>query len=130
MESPRRARIADQIQRELAEAIRTELRDPRVGMVTLTGVELSRDQSHAKVFFTVLGAPSDAEHAREGLQRAAGFLRSHIAKRLTTRSVPELAFAYDESVERGVRLTRLIEEAVKPAPPAGGPRRPRGGSAR
>lgn|SRR5512135_402085 len=123
MTAPRQARIADQIQRELAELIRLEVRDPRVGMVTLTGVELSRDQSHAKVFFTVLGAPSDAEQAREGLQRAAGFLRTQLAHRLTTRTVPGLSFAYDESVERGVRLTRLIEEAVKPPAP---PRRPRG----
>jgi len=127
MTAPRRARIADQIQRELAELIRLEVRDPRVGMVTLTGVDLSRDQSHAKVYFTVMGAPSDAEQAREGLQRAAGFLRSSLAHRLTTRSVPELAFAYDESVERGVRLSRLIDEAVKPPPPA---RRPRGKSTR
>jgi len=127
MSAARHARIADQIQRELAELIRLEVRDPRVGMVTLTGVELSRDQSHAKVYFTVLGAPSDAEQAREGLQRAAGFLRSNLAHRLTTRKVPDLAFAYDESVERGVRLSRLIDEAVKPQPPA---RRPRGGSRR
>ena len=127
MTAPRRARIADQIQRELAELIRLEVRDPRVGMVTITGVDLSRDQSHAKVYFTVLGAPSDAEHAQEGLQHAAGFLRSSLAHRLTTRSVPELAFAYDESVERGVRLSRLIDEAVKPQPPA---RRPRGKPAR
>jgi ribosome-binding factor A len=125
METPRRARIADQIQRELAEVVRLELRDPRVGMITLTGVELSRDQSHAKVFFTVLGAPSDVEHAQEGLQRAAGFLRTQLAHRLTTRKVPELHFEYDESVERGVRLTRLIDEAVKPATP--GARKPRGG---
>ena len=123
MTAPRQARIADQIQRELAEVIRLELRDPRVGMVTLTGVELSRDQSHAKVFFTVLGSPSDAEQAREGLERAAGFLRTRLAHRLTTRTVPGLAFVYDESVERGVRLARLIDEAVKPAAPA---RRPRG----
>ena len=127
MPAARKARIADQIQRELAEIIRLEVRDPRVGLVTLTGVELSRDQSHAKVYFTVLGAPSDAEQAREGLQRAAGFLRSNLAHRLTTRKVPDLAFAYDESVERGVRLSRLIDEAVKPQPPA---RRPRGGSRR
>ncbi len=125
MTAPRQARIADQIQRELAEVIRLELRDPRVGMVTLTGVELSRDQSHAKVWFTVLGAASEVEQAREGLQRAAGFLRSQLAHRLTTRTVPGLAFEYDESVERGVRLTRLIEEAVKPPAPAR-PRRPRG----
>jgi len=126
MSTPRSERIADEIQRSLAEVIRLEVRDPRVGMVTLTGVELSRDQSHAKVFFTVLGAESAIEDALEGLQRAAGFLRSELAHRLTTRKVPELHFAYDESVERGVRLSRLIDEAVKP-PEAAKPK-PRGGS--
>jgi ribosome-binding factor A len=114
MTAPRRARIADQIQRSLAEVIRLELRDPRVGMVTLTGIEISRDQSHAKIFFTVLGPASAAAEAQEGLQRAAGFLRSSLAHRMSTRSVPELHFEYDESVERGVRLSRLIDEAVKP----------------
>lgn len=121
----RSARIADQIQRSLAEVIRLELRDPRVGLITLTGVELSRDQSHAKVFFTVLGSSSDVENALEGLGRAAGFLRSELAHRLTTRKVPELHFAYDESVERGMRLSQLIDEAVKPTAPK---RKPRGGS--
>lgn len=126
MSAPRRARIADQIQRELAELIRLEVRDPRVGMVTLTGVEVSRDQSHAKVFFTVLGPESAVGDALEGLQRAAGFLRTGLAHRLSTRSVPELTFAYDESVERGARLSRLIDEAVKaPAPAPAGPSRPR-----
>lgn len=120
--SARQARIADQIQRELAELVRTEVRDPRVGLVTLTGVELSRDQSHAKVFFTVLGADENGEHALEGLTRASGFLRSQLAHRLTIRKVPELHFAFDASVERGVRLSRLIDEAVAP-PPA--PRRRR-----
>jgi len=124
MSAPRRARIAEQIQRELAELIRLEVRDPRVGMVTLTGVEMSGDQSHAKVFFTVLGPESAARDAEEGLQRAAGFLRSGIAHRLSTRSVPELHFTFDESVERGVRLARLIDEAVAP-PPAPAPRRAR-----
>lgn len=126
MTAPRQARIADQIQRELADLVRLEVRDPRVGLVTITGVELSRDQSHAKVYFTVLGAASDAEQAREGLQRAAGFLRTQLAHRLTTRTVPDLAFHFDESVERGVRLSRLIDEAVKPTPR---PRKPRGKSA-
>jgi ribosome-binding factor A len=126
MSGSRQARIADQIQRELAELIRTEIRDPRVGgLITLTGVELSRDQSHAKVFFTVLGAQSAAQEAGEGLQRAAGFLRSNLAHRLTTRKVPELHFEFDESVERGVRLSRLIDEALAPPPAAKPARRPR-----
>lgn len=116
MPAARHARIADQIQRELAELVRTELRDPRIGMVTLTGVEMSRDQSHAKVFYTVLGPEGAAREAGEGLGRAAGFLRSALAHRLTTRKVPELHFEHDESVERGVRLSKLIDEAVKPAP--------------
>jgi ribosome-binding factor A len=126
MTAPRRARIADQIQRELAELIRTELRDPRVPMVTLTGVEVSGDQSHAKVFFTVLGEEAVALEALEGLRRAAGFLRTGISRRLSTRSVPELHFAHDTSVERGMRLSKLIDEAVAPKPRA---RRPRGRSA-
>ncbi len=128
----RSARIADQIQRELAQIVRAELRDPRVGMITLTGVELSRDQSHAKVFFTTLGAESASEEALQGLQRAAGFLRSELAHRLTTRKVPELHFAFDESVERGVRLSKLIDDALKPTVPvpvaAPRVRKPRGGS--
>jgi len=121
----RRARIADQIQRELADLIRLELRDPRVGMVTLTGVEISRDQSHAKVFFTVLGPEQATADARAGLQHAAGFLRSGLAHRLSTRSVPELHFEHDESVERGARLAKLIDEAVRPPARRG---RPRGAS--
>jgi ribosome-binding factor A len=118
MSTARGARIADQIQRSLAELIRTEVRDPRVGLVTLTGVELSRDQSHAKVFYTVMGSGPEVEAAGEGLARAAGFLRSELAHQLTIRKVPELHFEFDDSVERGVRLSRLIDEAVAPPKPA------------
>ncbi len=125
MSTARLARIADQIQRELAELVRLELRDPRVKLVTLTGVELSRDQSHAKVFFTTLGPPQDVEACAEGLGRAAGFLRAGLAHRLSTRTVPELHFEYDESIERGVKLSRLIDEAVSPPPPPPVPRRKR-----
>jgi ribosome-binding factor A len=120
MSGARSARIADQIQRELAEIVRSDLRDPRVGtLVTLTGIELSRDQSHAKVFFTVLGGEPEVKHVLEGLQRGAGFMRSELAHRLSTRSVPELHFHYDESVERGMRLSKLIDEAVAPPKPRG-----------
>ena len=118
MSTARRARIADQIQRELADLIRLEVRDPRVGLVTLTAVELSRDQSHARVFFTVLGSEGQGNEALQGLQRAAGFLRSNLAHRLSTRTVPDLHFVYDESIERGARLSRLIDEAVQPKPAA------------
>jgi len=126
MSTARLARIADQIQRELSELIRLELRDPRVKLVTVTGVELSRDQSHAKVYFTTLGTAEEGEACGEGLAHAAGFLRTGLAHRLTTRKVPELHFAYDESVERGVRLSQLIDEALAPPPPAPRRRRPPG----
>jgi ribosome-binding factor A len=116
MSEARLARIADQIQRELSELIRLELRDPRVRLVTLTGVELSRDQSHAKVFFTTLDPNTDAKSCGEGLTHAAGFLRAGLAHRLSTRTVPDLTFAYDDSIERGVRLSRLIDEAVASEP--------------
>jgi ribosome-binding factor A len=104
-------RIADQIHRDLAELIRTELKDPRVGFITLTGVEVTRDYRHAKVFFTVLGGDEAVASAKKGLDRASGFLRSGIAESLRLRIVPELHFVYDESVARGVRLSRLIDQA-------------------
>ena len=118
MSTARLARIADQIQRELSELIREGLRDPRVKLVTITGVELARDQSHAKVFFTTLGTAEEAQACGDGLERAAGFLRGGLAHRLSTRTVPELHFAYDDSIERGVRLSRLIDEAVAPPAPS------------
>ncbi|OGA05840.1 MAG: ribosome-binding factor A [Betaproteobacteria bacterium RIFCSPLOWO2_02_FULL_64_12] len=110
--SQRLRRIEDQIQRELSEILRTELKDPRVGMITVTGVEISPDLGHARVFFTMLGQSGERTRSEEGLRRASGFLRSALAKRLNTRSVPELRFQYDASIERGVRLSSLIDEAV------------------
>jgi ribosome-binding factor A len=110
---PRTRRIAEQIQRELAELVRTELKDPRVsGFVTITDVEVSADQSHAKVFFTVLGDAPKIEETTQGLKRAAGFLRSQLAQRMRLRTIPQLDFKYDASVERGMKLSRLIDEAV------------------
>ena len=108
----RNRQIADAIQRELSELIRLEMRDPRVGMVTLTDVELTRDNAHAKVFFTLMGTEAQIESCQHGLQSAAGFLRSQLASRLTIRTVPQLHFEVDTSIERGVRLSTLIDEAV------------------
>jgi ribosome-binding factor A len=113
-EYSRSSRIADQIQRDLSEAIRTELKDPRVGMVTITAVEVSRDLSHARVFVTSLAGAEAMEESLRALRHAAGFLRSLLARTLRLRTVPELQFVYDESVERGIRLSRLIDEANEP----------------
>ncbi len=108
----RTGRLADQIQRDLAELIRLELKDPRVDLVTITAVEVSADHSHARVFFTTLRGEEAVGPALEGLRSASGFLRSRLAKALHIRTVPELHFEYDESIQRGARLSRLIDEAV------------------
>ena len=107
-------KLGDLIQRELSELLQRELRDPRVGMITITGVDVSPDFSHAKVFFTVL-EKQRLEDAREGLRRAAGFLRSRLARRIKLYTTPDLRFEYDESVERGDRLSRLINSVTRKA---------------
>src|SRR5688572_13917326 len=109
---PRSRRIAEQIQRELSDIIRLELKDPRVGMITIIDVEVTQDQAHAKVFFTSLGDASRVADITQGLQHAAGFLRSELAHRMKLRIVPQLQFKYDESVERGIHLSQLIDAAV------------------
>lgn len=109
----RSARLALQIKRELATAIQTELKDPRVGFITLTDVDLSPDLKHAKVYFTLLN-PDEAALAQalRGLKNAAGFLRTELAHRMKMRSSPHLQFFHDTSVERGMRLSTLIDKAV------------------
>ncbi|MEE8222450.1 MAG: 30S ribosome-binding factor RbfA [Nitrosomonadaceae bacterium] len=109
----RTLRIADQIQRELADLIRNELKDRRVGMITLTDVEVSQDYAHAKIFYTTLGSKEDNFLTDKGLEHATGFLRSQLSHRLRLRVVPQLHFIYDESVERGIRLSQLIDKAVE-----------------
>lgn len=105
--------MADLIQRELSDLLRREVRDPHVGMVTLTSVDVAPDLSHAKVFFTILEKEKQAETAK-ALQRAAGFLRSQLSHRMDMYTTPALRFVYDESVERGDRLSRLIDSVVPP----------------
>ncbi|MEJ5211436.1 MAG: 30S ribosome-binding factor RbfA [Burkholderiales bacterium] len=105
-------RVAEQIQRELADLLRLELKDPRVGMVTITDVEVSSDYAHAKVYFSLLGDEARVQEALKGLQSAAGFLRSEVAKRIKLRVMPQLHFVHDTSIERGMRLDQLIDAAV------------------
>ena len=100
------------MQRELSEIIRTELKDPRVGMITVTDVEVTPDVAYAKVFFTLIGDAARIEETTAALTHAAGFLRSELAHRMKLRIVPQLLFKYDASVERGARLSQLIDAAV------------------
>ena len=106
-------RLGDLIQREVSDLIRLEVRDPRIGMITITSVDVSPDITHAKIFFTVLEKDKLPE-TLEGLKRSAGFLRAQLAKRIKMYTTPELRFVYDESVERGDRLSRLIDAALRP----------------
>jgi ribosome-binding factor A len=108
----RGVRVADQIQRDLAEIIAFELKDPRVGMVTITEVQVTPDYAHAKVFFTML--PDDEEAVKNtvaGLQKAAGYIRGQLGRRLTIHTIPDLHFVHDTSTARGIALSRLIDEA-------------------
>jgi ribosome-binding factor A len=110
--SQRAQRVGDQIQRELGDLLRLHVKDPRVGMVTVTSVEVSPDLSHAKVFFTHLAGRERAPEAVEALQHTAGFLRTELSHRLDLYSVPQIHFAYDDSIESGMRLSQLIDDAV------------------
>lgn len=112
-EFSRSSRVAEQIQRELAELIQLELKDPRVGLITLTGVDLTADYAHAKVFYTTLADDAARQGIEAGLRRARGFLRRELGRRIRIHTLPELHFVYDASVERGDRLSRLIDEAVQ-----------------
>lgn len=114
-EFKRTDRVADQLQQELAVLIQREVKDPRLGMVTVSGVTVSRDLGYADVYVTLLG-DDDPERIKENLavlKRAGGFLRSQIARRIKLRHVPELRFHFDESVVRGHKLSSLIDEAVE-----------------
>jgi ribosome-binding factor A len=105
-------RVADQIQRDLAEIIAYELKDPRVGMVTLTEVQITPDYAHAKVFFTMLKDTKEAiKNTSDGLSAAAGFIRGQLGKRLHIHTLPQLHFVHDTSTSRGMEMSLLIDKA-------------------
>ena len=108
---PNRAfKVADQIQRDLTELIARELKDPRVGMVTIQAVEVTPDYAHAKVFFSML--TGDVTETTEALNQAAGFLRNGLFKRLHIHTVPTLHFLFDRTTERAADMNALIAQAV------------------
>jgi ribosome-binding factor A len=113
----RSERVNEQIRRELADLIRSGIKDPRLSshtkLVTITDVEVTPDYAHAKVFYTSLSGPEQREKIDHGLKAAAGFLRRELGKRVRIHHTPELHFVYDASVERGTQLSHLIDEAVK-----------------
>ncbi|MFD2366305.1 30S ribosome-binding factor RbfA [Pseudoduganella sp. GCM10020061] len=105
-------RVADQIQRDLSEIIMLELKDPRVGMITLSEVKLTPDYAHAKVFFTTFkDDPESIKNTLAGLQKASGFLRNLLGKRLHIHTLPQLHFVHDTSTSRGLEMSALIDQA-------------------
>jgi len=111
-EFKRSERVAELLQRELAAVIGQDLKDPALGMVTVTAVRLSRDLSHAKVYVTALATGLGEEALIRRLNRAAGFLRHQLGPRLALRGTPALRFVYDRSVEKGLALSRLIDRVA------------------
>ena len=113
-EYTRTQRVADFLQRELATLIQHEVRDPRVGMVSVTGVDVSRDLGHARVYYTTMDSDSSeaASESTEALNKAAGYLRSQLSRGSKMRSVPQLRFYFDTSVGRGRDLENLIRRAA------------------
>jgi len=99
--------------RTLNELLRFETKDPRLDMVSLTAVDLSRDLSYARVYFSMLDPKADPEQVLEGLQRASGFLRGRLGREIKIRHVPELRFTHDDSAAEGQRLSDLIEKAIE-----------------
>ena len=107
----RSERVAGQLRRDLAKLIQQEIKDPEVGFVSLSDVEVTRDLSHAKVFITVF-EPEKAQESLKALRRASSFLRTRLAKELRLRHVPELHFEHDDSVEKGSHIDELISKAL------------------
>lgn len=111
-EYSRSERVADQIQREVAEIIAKELEDPRIGRVTVSGSSLSKDLSNATLYVT-LPADGDVQRALEGLNRASGFVRRRLGQRVRMRYVPRLRFAHDATLDRATRVGELIDAATR-----------------
>lgn len=104
-------RIGDVMQRELSSIIQQELKDPRVSMITIAEVKVSKDLAHAKVFVSVM-MEEKAQETLEGLNKAAGFLRAQLARRMSIRVIPQLSFVYDDTTIKANRISKLIDDAV------------------
>jgi ribosome-binding factor A len=110
----RTLRVGEQIRRELAVLLRDGVKDPRIGMVTITDVEVSRNLAHAKVYFTTFGNQQAVLTSKQGLESAAGFLRRELGRHMKIRTVPDLRFLYDDTQQKGRRVSTLIDRALSP----------------
>jgi len=119
-DNPRARRMGEQIQRELTDLLRRDVKDSRIGNVTITGVDVTGDLRTAKVFYLVFGHDGPNIQVQRGLESAAGFLRNALSKALMIRYTPTLSFELDTSIEHGVRLSQLIDAANAKPPQSGG----------
>ena len=111
MQGRRVDRIEEQLRIEISEILEREIQDPRIGLATITGVKISSDLRHARVFVTALGRAEEHKRTIQGLRSAASFIRRSLSKRLHhLKRIPELTFDYDESVEQGIRIEQLLGE--------------------
>lgn len=115
MAKHRANRLAETLKEEISQMIREDLKDPRLGFITVTDVEVADDLGHAKVFVSVLGDAQQSKDSLDALSRAAGFVRSEIGKRIRLRHVPEIVFKYDTSLEKGAHIAKLLREVEAPA---------------
>ncbi|HEX9035894.1 MAG TPA: 30S ribosome-binding factor RbfA [Ktedonobacterales bacterium] len=119
----RQDQLGQVITHELSDLMRLRMKDPRIGFVSITAVEVTKDLSYAKVYVSVMGSPEEQRDTMRALHHAAGFLRHELAQRLTIRHVPELTFQLDESIARGARVIELLNQVsgnatgATPAPP-------------
>jgi ribosome-binding factor A len=109
MQYQRKERVGDLIKREIAHIIQSELKDPGIGFVTITGVEVSADLKQAKTFYTVLGNEDSKKRSASALRRASGFIQNEIGRRLRLKYIPEISFKFDKSVEYGAHIEELIQ---------------------
>ena len=127
MPSSRPERVGEQVRAELCALLRSSASDPALALVTVTHVRMTRDLQHARVYYTALGDATERRRADRGLRRAASFLRGGLGRRLRLRHVPDLTFAYDDSIEREQRIAHVLDElgfdrpAAPPEADAAGP---------
>ncbi len=113
MANNRTGRVSEQIKKELSVLIQSELKDPRIGFVTVTGVEVSNDLSQAKVYLSVFGDEASKTDSLKGLEKANGFLRTELGKRIRLRHTPELIFKIDESIAYGSHIEKLLGDITQ-----------------
>jgi ribosome-binding factor A len=110
MVSVRTTRVAEQMKKEIAAIIEHQVKDPRIGFITITNVELSNDLRHAKIFFSSLGNEEQQKKSLEGLENAKGFIRKEVAQRIQLRYAPEILFRIDNSIEHGVKISQILSK--------------------